>query len=164
MRLTKDTDKDNLLEKRLYCLLKFQAAVGIGHPQTLCYEKNEYKPHEIGKITSRFKREEMQCKMIATSTGKQCKYQAKDGTDYCRVHLKIRKFVFNKEQNDRWREYWRNSFAEDPLPPGAEEMVCGAKTRNGSPCMRRNLYRSGRCRLHGGLSTGPESLYNNKTL
>ena len=99
----------------------------------------------------------MQCKMIATSTGKQCKYQATDGTDYCRLHLKIKRFVFDKEQNDRWREFWKNSFAEDPLPSGAEQMVCGAKTRNGTPCMRRDLYPSGRCRLHGGLSTGPRT-------
>ncbi|WP_420094491.1 HGGxSTG domain-containing protein [Pseudomonas cichorii] len=35
-------------------------------------------------------------------------------------------------------------------------MTCGAKTRAGSPCKRRDLYKSGRCRLHGGLSAGPK--------
>ncbi|MDX8384772.1 MAG: HGGxSTG domain-containing protein [Ghiorsea sp.] len=31
---------------------------------------------------------------------------------------------------------------------------CGAKTRAGTPCKRRDLYNAGRCKLHGGLSTG----------
>lgn len=35
------------------------------------------------------------------------------------------------------------------------DMTCGAKTRKGTPCKRKDLYRNGRCRLHGGLSTGP---------
>lgn len=34
---------------------------------------------------------------------------------------------------------------------------CGAKTRAGTPCKRRDLYNSGRCKLHGGLSTGPRT-------
>ena len=33
--------------------------------------------------------------------------------------------------------------------------ICGARTRAGTPCKRRDLYYSGRCKLHGGLSTGP---------
>lgn len=36
--------------------------------------------------------------------------------------------------------------------------TCGAKTRSGSPCKRQDLLRGGRCRLHGGLSTGPKTL------
>ena len=36
--------------------------------------------------------------------------------------------------------------------------TCGAKTRAGTPCQRRDLLRGGRCRLHGGLSTGPKTL------
>ena len=35
--------------------------------------------------------------------------------------------------------------------------TCGAKTRAGTPCKRRDLYWSGRCPLHGGLSTGPRT-------
>jgi len=42
-----------------------------------------------------------------------------------------------------------------PLPHG---LTCGAKTRAGTPCKRTDLYRSGRCKFHGGLSTGPQSL------
>lgn len=46
------------------------------------------------------------------------------------------------------------------LPPFPEEcrgLICGAKTRAGSPCQRRDLYNGYRCRLHGGLSTGPKT-------
>jgi hypothetical protein len=42
-----------------------------------------------------------------------------------------------------------------PFPEECREMICGAKTRKGTPCKRRDLYLSGRCKLHGGLSTGP---------
>lgn len=41
-----------------------------------------------------------------------------------------------------WDEYMQREF-------------CGAKTRKGTPCKRRDIYESGRCPLHGGLSTGP---------
>ncbi len=34
---------------------------------------------------------------------------------------------------------------------------CGAKTRAGSPCKRPAIMQKGRCRLHGGRSTGPRS-------
>ena len=34
---------------------------------------------------------------------------------------------------------------------------CGAKTRSGSPCKRPAIADKGRCRLHGGRSTGPRS-------
>lgn len=35
--------------------------------------------------------------------------------------------------------------------------ICGAKTRAGTPCKQKALYHSGRCKLHGGLSTGPST-------
>jgi hypothetical protein len=33
---------------------------------------------------------------------------------------------------------------------------CGARTRTGTPC-RAPAMRNGRCRMHGGMSTGPVS-------
>jgi len=42
-----------------------------------------------------------------------------------------------------------------PIPPELVGLTCGAKTRAGTPCKRKDLYASGRCPLHGGLSTGP---------
>ncbi len=40
---------------------------------------------------------------------------------------------------------------------GLVPSTCGARTRSGTPCRRRDLYASGRCKLHGGLSTGPKT-------
>lgn len=37
------------------------------------------------------------------------------------------------------------------------DLRCGARTRSGHPCKRTDLYRSGRCRMHGGMSTGPRT-------
>jgi hypothetical protein len=37
------------------------------------------------------------------------------------------------------------------------KQVCGAKTRRGTPCQCKKLYRGSRCRFHGGLSTGPKT-------
>lgn len=46
--------------------------------------------------------------------------------------------------------------ASVPFPDALRGLTCGARTRAGTPCKRRDLYLSGRCRLHGGLSTGPK--------
>lgn len=43
------------------------------------------------------------------------------------------------------------------MPAEFQRLICGARTRGGTSCKRRDLYRSGRCKLHGGLSTGPRS-------
>ena len=53
-----------------------------------------------------------------------------------------------------WRQW--SDFGGD-FPPECRDMTCGARTRAGTPCKRRDLYRSGRCKLHGGLSTGPRT-------
>ena len=37
----------------------------------------------------------------------------------------------------------------------ADKIICGAKTRTGNPCSNRPIAGKKRCRLHGGLSTGP---------
>ncbi|WP_254209437.1 HGGxSTG domain-containing protein [Burkholderia multivorans] len=47
-----------------------------------------------------------------------------------------------------------------PLPSFPDELrglTCGAKTRAGTPCKLTALYSNGRCKLHGGLSTGPRT-------
>ena len=48
---------------------------------------------------------------------------------------------------------------EAPLPPPRTlpGQTWGARTRAGTPCKRKDLYGNGRCRLHGGLSTGPRT-------
>lgn len=52
------------------------------------------------------------------------------------------------------------SFSHPPpsfpaLPPELVGLSCGARTRAGTPCKLATIYRNGRCKLHGGLSTGP---------
>lgn len=42
-------------------------------------------------------------------------------------------------------------------PKELRGLTCGARNRKGSPCNRHDLHRSGRCRLHGGMSTGPKT-------
>ena len=53
-----------------------------------------------------------------------------------------------------WRQW--SDYGGD-LPLECRDLACGATTRAGTPCKRRDLYRSGRCKLHGGLSTGPRT-------
>ncbi len=53
-----------------------------------------------------------------------------------------------------WRQWCNNG---GDFPPECRGMTCGARTRAGTPCKRRDLYRSGRCKLHGGLSSGPQT-------
>ena len=35
--------------------------------------------------------------------------------------------------------------------------ICGAKTRSGTPCKRGPVPGKTRCKLHGGMSTGPRT-------
>jgi hypothetical protein len=42
-----------------------------------------------------------------------------------------------------------NRFDLNSLP------VCGAKTRSGGLCKHKGNFRNGRCKRHGGASTGP---------
>lgn len=44
-----------------------------------------------------------------------------------------------------------------PFPDVLRGLTCGAKTRKGTPCKLEGLYNNGRCKLHGGLSTGPRT-------
>jgi hypothetical protein len=43
-------------------------------------------------------------------------------------------------------------------PGQGMRFTCGAKTRAGHPCRRKQSSASGRCRLHGGASTGPRTI------
>ncbi|MGQ3002505.1 MAG: HGGxSTG domain-containing protein [Hydrogenophaga sp.] len=44
-----------------------------------------------------------------------------------------------------------------PIPEDLKNLRCNAKTRAGTPCQMKVLHASGRCKLHGGLSTGPRT-------
>jgi hypothetical protein len=42
-------------------------------------------------------------------------------------------------------------------PAHCRGLRCGAMTRAGTPCQRRDLGAGARCKLHGGRSTGPKT-------
>lgn len=50
---------------------------------------------------------------------------------------------------------WNNKPDTLPFPDELRGLTCGAKTRAGTPCKLTSLYGNGRCKFHGGLSTGP---------
>ena len=40
----------------------------------------------------------------------------------------------------------------------ASPAICGARTKStGQPCQIKDVYSNGRCKFHGGLSTGPKT-------
>lgn len=75
----------------------------------------------------------------------------------------------HERECERIRNEWRNkplSYPPQPAPsnpptnyPSFPEecigMTCGAKARAGTPCKLTSIYDNGRCKFHGGLSTGP---------
>lgn len=44
-----------------------------------------------------------------------------------------------------------------PIPECFPGLMCGARTRAGTPCKSRAIYTNGRCKNHGGMSTGPKT-------
>lgn len=73
--------------------------------------------------------------------------------------LKMTSVYFDKY--GRMRISW---YCNDPKTPRSDRGECGAKTRKGTPCqaspvwcVERDKPRNGRCKLHGGLSTGPKT-------
>jgi hypothetical protein len=53
----------------------------------------------------------------------------------------------------------RTGWLKNNNPPGdlSRARRCNARTRHGSPC-RAPAMRNGRCRMHGGKSTGPKTM------
>jgi hypothetical protein len=49
-----------------------------------------------------------------------------------------------------------------PLPEELRNMRCGAKTRAGTPCKRKDIGDNGRCKLHGAMATGPRTIEGKK--
>ncbi|MFS9769962.1 HGGxSTG domain-containing protein [Enterobacter chuandaensis] len=48
-------------------------------------------------------------------------------------------------------------YEREPWPEHLLGIPCGATTRAGTPCKMTVLYRGGRCKLHGGMSTGAKT-------
>lgn len=72
-----------------------------------------------------------------------------------------------KARRKLWREHYtavqlalQEAGYDATFPPFPEELrglTCGAKNRKGEPCRKTELYLNGRCKFHGGMSTGPTS-------
>ena len=63
-----------------------------------------------------------------------------------------------KKHRDYYKALWKAWDEGKPGPTFPEEilgMTCGAKTRAGTPCKLKSIFENGRCKFHGGLSTGP---------
>ncbi|HEY8034697.1 MAG TPA: HGGxSTG domain-containing protein [Methylobacter sp.] len=77
------------------------------------------------------------------------------------------------EQRKRLKDYYRRSNAtfeewgkrgyqypppkHEPMPDNLKDLQCGAKTRAGTPCKQKAIYANGRCKWHGGCSTGAKT-------
>ena len=63
-----------------------------------------------------------------------------------------------KAQNKLRPHEKRKGWLKNDNPPGdfMKALRCGAKTRKGTPCLCPAM-KNGRCRLHGGKSTGPRT-------
>lgn len=68
------------------------------------------------------------------------------------------------QEHDRIMGEWKKRGYQYPppvfpsLPIELKDLTCGARTKaTGRPCRRKDIYSNGRCKLHGGLSTGPKT-------
>ena len=74
-----------------------------------------------------------------------------------------RRFRQYHEQHQRIADTWRERGYGypppqfPPIPADLAGLACGAITRAGTPCKLTGIYLSGRCKYHGGLSTGPKT-------
>lgn len=61
--------------------------------------------------------------------------------------------------NSRWKEQGYSGIppAMPVFPEELRGLTCSAKTRGGTPCKQTAIYNNGRCKFHGGMSTGPTS-------
>lgn len=75
-----------------------------------------------------------------------------------RQRLKAHHTNFNAAYDD-WLKYgdYHQRLKYEPLPDDLKSLRCGARTRSGTPCKQKAIYINGRCKFHGGLSTGPKT-------
>ncbi len=81
-----------------------------------------------------------------------CVINAQIGSDHHRL-LAERLELFEEIETERQRIY--DEEARPRRPDG--KPICGARTRSGQPCRAPGIGNGGRCRMHGGLSTGPRT-------
>jgi hypothetical protein len=59
-----------------------------------------------------------------------------------------------EDDREMWDWITRNA---NPFPEECRGLTCGARNRRGTPCKRIDINRGGRCKFHGGHSTGPRT-------
>ena len=59
-----------------------------------------------------------------------------------------------RKMREALRQAWR---VDREASPKLAKPVCGARNRRGQPCQSKKLLRGGKCKFHGGLSTGPKT-------
>lgn len=70
---------------------------------------------------------------------------------------KLRRYLENLKAHERTVNVIVSGRAETRRMPIDWDYPCGARTKAGTPCKMKATYASGRCKLHGGLSTGPRT-------
>jgi len=73
--------------------------------------------------------------------------------------------IRNQEASSMENYRGTNPFQKTPVPEPRKTIrddyvrrdYCDAKKKNGEPCRQKALYGRGRCKFHGGLSTGPKT-------
>jgi hypothetical protein len=68
---------------------------------------------------------------------------------------KIRRYLESLRAHERLSKVNISGRTEARTIPIDWAYPCGARTRKDTPCRQKAVYASGRCKLHGGLSTGP---------
>ena len=73
--------------------------------------------------------------------------------------------IRNQESSSMENYRGTNPFQKTPIPEPRKTIrddyvrrdYCDAMKKNGEPCRQKALYSRGRCKFHGGLSTGPKT-------
>lgn len=82
-----------------------------------------------------------------------------------RKHLRLPHFLtttrprvmeswLKEAHNPSWTEAW---LLKQKIAQASVRVSCGARTRQGTPCKAKSVKGKKRCKLHGGLSTGPRT-------
>ncbi|ENZ7197753.1 HGGxSTG domain-containing protein [Klebsiella variicola] len=82
--------------------------------------------------------------MLPATTGR---WRAQRGVEPCVLSISSR----DRPQSAPQRYEW------PPYPEHLRCIPCGASTRTGTPCKITAIFRNGRCKLHGGKSTGAKT-------
>ena len=78
--------------------------------------------------------------------------------DFSDYYARARHGVLDRNtENDVINRFFTGSTRATLLRISNRRVICGAKTRKGTPCKAKSEPGKKRCRLHGGLSTGPKT-------